>query len=135
MTDVPPPRTPPPPPRPDDRRVPETSRTSQTSMWLVFLVLGAVILAAIAFSVDRSTSVVDDAPTEPAATEMPDATEVVPADPAPATTGGADTGGTTGGTTGTAGDATGDTTGGATDGTTGGTTGGTNGTGGTTTSP
>lgn len=68
----------------DGRPVPERVRSSQTSMWLVFLALAAVILAAIAFSVDRSTSVVDTAPTEPAATTTPDATEVVPADPAPA---------------------------------------------------
>ncbi|MES2542928.1 MAG: hypothetical protein V4720_13935 [Pseudomonadota bacterium] len=100
-------------------------------MWLVFLVLAAVILAAIAFSVDRSSSVVDTAPTEPAATDMPDATETVPAEPAPATTGGDnETGNTTGATDGAA-------TGDATDGTTGGTTGGTGTTTGgtTTTSP
>ena len=129
MTDVPPPRGT--PPHTEGRRVPETSRTSQASMWLVFLVLAAVILAAIAFSVDRSSSVVDTAPTEPAATEMPDATETVPAEPAPATTGGDnETGNTTGATEGAA-------TGDATDGTTGGTTGGTGTTTGgtTTTSP
>ncbi|MDZ4088592.1 MAG: hypothetical protein U1E69_17520 [Tabrizicola sp.] len=67
----------------DGRPVPERLRSSQISMWLVFLVLAAVILAAIAFSVNRSTSVVDTAPTEPAATTTPDATEVVPADSAP----------------------------------------------------
>lgn len=97
MTDVPPPRPNPSRMDPtidprtdpridgriDGRPVPERLRSSQTSMWLVFLVLAAVILAAIAFSVDRSTSVVDTAPTEPAATTTPDATEVVPADPAP----------------------------------------------------
>lgn len=126
MTDVPPPRGP--LPHTDGRRVPETSRKSQVSMWLVFLVLAAVILAAIAFSVDRSSSVVDTAPTDSAATEMPDATETVPAEPAPPTTGGDnETGNTTGATDGAA-------TGDATDGTTGGTTGGTDTTtGGTTT--
>jgi hypothetical protein len=130
MTDVPPPRTPPPPPpRVDGRPDPVPSRYSQASMWLVFLVLGAVILAAIAFSVDRSTSVVDPVATEPAIApgETRDATEVVPADPAPATTGGDNETGSPG--------ATGDTTGGTTGGTTEGTTGGTTGTGGTTTNP
>lgn len=122
MTDVPPPR-----PNPsridpqidprmdariDGRTVPERARTSQTSMWLVFLVLAAVILAAIAFTVDRSTSVVDTAPAEPAATATPDATQTVPAEPATAPTGSDTAGGatpdtatgeTTGGTTGTGG--------------------------------
>ena len=144
MTDVPPPNVPPPrgvPPRTDPRPGPETARRSNASMWLVFLVLAAVILAAIAFSVDRSTSVVDTA-SDPATTETPDATEVVPAEPAPATTGGDNAEGAdgTGGLTteGTTGDATGGTTGdttGTAGGTTEGTTGGTTGTGGTTTSP
>ena len=63
-------------------------------MWLVFLVLAAVILAAIAFSVDRSTSVVDPVPAaiEPAApadTEGTGTGTTTPATPAP------DTGGTT----------------------------------------
>ncbi len=92
--------------------MPPTTRTSRTSMWLVFLVLGAVILAAIAFSVDRSSSVVDTAPAAPEATETPDATATVPAEPAPATGGDATTGETTGGTTdGISGGTTGDTTG------------------------
>lgn len=113
MTDVPPPR--PTPPHTDGRRLPET-RYSSASMWLVFLVLGAVILAAIAFSVDRSSSVVDPAPvsstapaepTAPATSDpavVPEATPTVPVEPAvptedaPATGDGA-TGGTTGGGT------------------------------------
>jgi cytoskeletal protein RodZ len=73
MTNLPPPGT---PPRTDGRSVTET-RYSQTSMWLVFLVLAVAILAAIAFGVNRSTGVTD--PTEPATTE--------PATTEPATTG------------------------------------------------
>lgn len=79
MTDLPPR----PPPRTEDRRVTD-SRFSQTSMWLVFLVLGAVILAAIAFSVDRSTSVVDPTTAVPETTTAPAATETVPAETVPA---------------------------------------------------
>lgn len=91
MTDLPP-RT---PPRTDGQRSPQT-RYSQTSMWLVFLVLAAVILAAIAFSVERSTSVVDPVPAaiEPAAPE-PSATAPAPTETAPADTEGTGTGTTT----------------------------------------
>jgi hypothetical protein len=38
-------------------------------MWIVLVVLGAVILAAVVFSMDRSGSVVDQTTIEPAATE------------------------------------------------------------------
>jgi hypothetical protein len=65
-------------------------------MWLVFLVLAAVILAAIAFSVDRSTSVVDPVPAaiEPAVPE-PSTTAPAPTETAPADTEGTGTGTTT----------------------------------------
>lgn len=111
MTDVPPPR-PTTPPRADGRPMPETARYSRSSMWLVFLVLAAVILVAIAFGVDRSTSVVDPVATEPVATEpaaTPDATATVPVEPtdpaaptgeAPATDGGTTGGDATGSATG-----------------------------------
>jgi hypothetical protein len=91
MTDLPPR----PPLRTDDQRGPQT-RYSQTSMWLVFLVLAAVILAAIAFSVDRSTSVVDPVPAaiEPAVPE-PSTTAPAPTETAPADTEGTGTGTTT----------------------------------------
>lgn len=107
MTDVPPPR--PTSPRTDAPGLTNSSRTSQTSMWLVVLALAAVILAVIAFSVDRSSSVVDEAPTVPEATapvETPDATETVPAEPAPD---GEDATGTADTTEGTAGNTTGGT--------------------------
>jgi hypothetical protein len=86
MSDLPPR----PPPRIDGRR---EQRYSQTSMWLVFLVLAAVILAAIAFTVNRPTSVTDpDGTSEPATTgEAPVDTgmdTVEPTTPAPGTTGG-----------------------------------------------
>jgi hypothetical protein len=92
MTDLPP-RV---PPRTDDPRM--EARPTQTSMWLVFLVVGAVILAVVAYTVDSWTSVDDDLTTQettaPAATETtaPAATEtapaeVTPAEPAPADTG------------------------------------------------
>lgn len=91
MTDLPPR-----PPYGAGTRPPEV-RKSQTSMWLVLLVVAAVILAVIAFTVDRSDSVVD----VPVATE-PATTEIVPVEPtpapAPAPTG-TDTGGTDTGTT------------------------------------
>lgn len=111
MTDLPP-RT---PPRTDGRRLPETS-FSQTSMWLVFLVVGAVILAAIAFTVNRSDGVADSSDpvaVDPAASGS-DPDETVPAETGTgignATDTGAETGtgtdtaepaptGTTGGTT------------------------------------
>lgn len=71
MTDIPPRSGI--PPRTDTGRPVET-RPAQTSMWLVLLVVAAVILAAIAFTMNRAaapTSVVPaDAPTaaEPAET-------------------------------------------------------------------
>ena len=63
---------------------------------LVFLILAAVIIAAIAFSVDRSTSVVDPVPAaiEPAAPE-PSTTAPAPTETAPADTEGTGTGTTT----------------------------------------
>lgn len=74
MTDLPPRTT---PPRADGRRVPET-RYSQSSMWIVLLVLAAVIIAAVVFSMNRSGSVVDQTVTEPAA-DTPAVTETAPA--------------------------------------------------------
>lgn len=100
MTDLPPRTT----PSTDGRRVPET-RYSQSSMWIVLLILAAVIIAAVVFSMNRSGSVVDQTVIEPAAdtpavtetapatgagtgTEpapMPESGETAPATPAPAT--------------------------------------------------
>lgn len=123
MTDLPPRTT---PPRTDGRKLPE-NRTSQASMWIVLLVLAALIIAAVLFSMDRSDSVV---------TETPAATDT--------TTGATTDTGTTGtATTGDAGTATGTGTTTGTDGGTAGTDGTTPaepappapGTGGTTTSP
>lgn len=91
MTDLPPRTT---PPQTDGRRAPDI-RTSQSSMWIVLLVLAAVIIAAIVFSMDRSDSVVDETATEPTATTTePAATapEPAPATIEPAPADGTDTG-------------------------------------------
>jgi hypothetical protein len=110
MSDIPP-RV---PPGTEERRFPET-RYSQNSMWFVLLVVAALVLAVIAFTVDRSadgdevvpmatTPVGDDAvivepvpadtdPAEPEATPGVAAPEsdpgtADPVEPAPGTTGG-----------------------------------------------
>jgi hypothetical protein len=85
MTDLPP-RV---PPRTDGTRIPE-ARSSQTSMWLVFLAVGAVILVVVAYTVNSWKSVDEDPTTPettaPAATETAPA-EITPSEPAPADTG------------------------------------------------
>jgi hypothetical protein len=63
MTDLPPRTT---PPRTEDRRIPD-GRPAQTSMWIVLLVVAAVIIAAVAFTLDRSDTAVEQ--TAPAAVE------------------------------------------------------------------
>lgn len=81
MTDLPPR----PPPRTDGRRAAD-GRYSQTSMWLVFLVLAAVAVAVLAFTMNPRDSVVDTE-TDPAVTEPVPAEPVTdPVTTAPATT-------------------------------------------------
>ncbi len=76
------------PPRPplgiEERRLPE-ARTSQTSMWLVLLLIAALILAIIAFTVNGS-NVVDDPADATAPDAALDAGEAIGTTPAPAET-------------------------------------------------
>lgn len=81
MTDLPPR----PPPRTDGRRAAD-GRYSQTSMWLVFLVLAAVAVAVLAFTMNPRDSVIDTE-TDPAVTEpVPVEPVTDPVTTAPATT-------------------------------------------------
>ena len=81
MTDLPPR----PPPRTDGRRVAD-GRYSQTSMWLVFLVLAAVAVAVLAFTMNPRDSLVETE-TGPAVTEpVPVEPVTDPVTTAPATT-------------------------------------------------
>jgi hypothetical protein len=102
MTDVPPPGSNPPriDPRPDANRM-HSTRPAQTSMWLVLLVVAAVVLAGIAFTMNRTaqpTDVIPDeapppaaaptetAPTEPVAPAAETGSTADPATTAPAVT-------------------------------------------------
>jgi hypothetical protein len=73
MTDLPPR----PPPRTNGRRASD-SRYSQASMWLVLLVLAAVVVAAIAFSMNQRESGIDPNATAPLVTEPATTTTTEP---------------------------------------------------------
>jgi hypothetical protein len=105
MTDLPPRTT---VPRTDADRA--TLTPSQTNNWLIPIVIAVIIIAAIAFTMNRTADVSDPVTTAPAAIEPTpaetgtgtetdgDTGTLEPVTPAPGATDGT-TGGTTGGTT------------------------------------